>query len=69
MPMLSSFLLHRAAYEEIGLTGLPPHYADSKRETVTKAIEELDKLLAEIKSIIEPKEAASTPRTSKSNVA
>ena len=38
--------MHRAAYEEIGLTDLPPHYADTKRETVTKAVEELNKLLA-----------------------
>ena len=69
MPMLSSFLVHRAAYEEIGLTGLPPHYADSKRETVTKAVEELDRLVAEIKSIIQPDEVSTTPTTRKSNVA
>ena len=68
MPMLSSFLLQRAAYEEIGLTGLPPRYADIKRETVTKAVEDLDKLLAEIKGPIQPEEATTT-KTRKSNVA
>jgi hypothetical protein len=66
--MLSSILVHRAAYEEIGLTGLPPHYADNKRETVTKAVEELNKLLAEIKTIL-PDEATTPATTPKSNVA
>jgi chromosome partitioning protein len=68
LPMLSSILVHRAAYEEIGLTGLPPHFADNKRETVTKAVEELNKLLAEIKTIL-PDEATTPATTSKSNVA
>jgi len=66
--MLSSILMHRAAYEEIGLTDLPPHYADTKRETVTKAVEELNKLLAGIKTIL-PDEATTPATTSKSNVA
>jgi len=52
LPLFRSLLAHRAAYEEIGLSGLPPHFADQKRETVAKAVNELDALKEEIEVII-----------------
>ena len=42
----------RAAYREIFMSGLPPHYADRSRDTVTKAIAEIDALVAEIDHLI-----------------
>ena len=35
---LKTRILQRAAYEELGLSGLPPHFADLKRPTVSKAV-------------------------------
>src|SRR5688572_23969373 len=39
LPRLSTQLLHRTAYEEIGYSGLPPHFAPI-RDTTAKAIAE-----------------------------
>jgi chromosome partitioning protein len=64
IPMLESLLVQRAAYEEIGLSGVPPHYADPKRSTIAAAIEELDRLLAEIKALIAPAESSATGQPS-----
>jgi chromosome partitioning protein len=70
LPMLTSLLVQRAAYEEIGLSGLPPHYADPKRSTVAGAVAELDTLLAEIKAIVAPHDTAASPKTAnKSRIA
>jgi len=42
-------LVHvRAAYPESFLTGLPPHFADRSRPTISKAVEEIDALLEEV---------------------
>jgi len=60
LPLLKGILGLRAAYEEIGLSGLPPHYADASRETVAKAVAELDALRTEILALLEKRE----PRTS-----
>lgn len=68
IPMLASLLVQRAAYEEIGLSGLPPHYADPKRSTVASAVGELDALLAEIKSLVTPSTFA-TSKPAKSRIA
>jgi chromosome partitioning protein len=38
----------RAAYREIFLTGLPPHYAEKGRGPIDKAVAELDDIIAEI---------------------
>jgi chromosome partitioning protein len=38
----------RAAYGEVMFTGEPPHYAGTTRPAITKAVEEIDFLLAEI---------------------
>lgn len=48
IPLLNAVLAQRAAYEEIGLSGVPPHYADRSRPTVAKAIAELNALRDEI---------------------
>jgi chromosome partitioning protein len=63
IPMLTSPLGQRAAYEEIGLSGLPPHYADPKRGTVASAIAELDALLTEINALILPSRRLETSAT------
>ncbi len=53
LPILDSMLVQRAAYEEIGLSGLPPHYGDRKRQTIAAAVRELDALLHEIQTLID----------------
>ena len=40
-----------AAYTEPFLTGLPPHFLDTSRPAITKAVEELDGLVSEIHAI------------------
>jgi chromosome partitioning protein len=52
LPLLRTIIASRAAYEEIGLSGLPPHFADTGRPTTAKAIAELDQLKAEIDALI-----------------
>ena len=52
LPRIKTRIMHRAAYEELGLSGLPPHYADRKRPTVAKAVEELDLVKADIDALI-----------------
>lgn len=52
LPRLSTILAQRAAYLEIGLTGLPPHFADTDRDTTAKAVAELDHLKAEIDALL-----------------
>jgi len=56
LPLLKGIMGQRAAYEEIGLSGLPPHYADASRETVAKAVVELDALSTEILALLEKRE-------------
>jgi len=51
LPRLKTRIMQRAAYEEVGLSGLPPHFADRKRPTVAKAVEELDLLRADIEAL------------------
>lgn len=52
LPMLKTVIAQRAAYEEIGLSGLPPHYAGPGRPTTMKAIAELDQLKDEIEALL-----------------
>ena len=54
LPRLKTRVMHRAAYEELGLSGQPPHFADLKRATVAKAVEELDALRADIEALLAP---------------
>jgi cellulose biosynthesis protein BcsQ len=54
LPRLKTRIMHRAAYEELGLSGQPPHFADLKRPTVAKAVEELDSLRADIEALLAP---------------
>lgn len=48
LPQFETAIQQRAAYIEIGLSGLPPHFADRSRATVGKAVAEIDALVAEI---------------------
>lgn len=52
LPRIKTRILQRAAYEELGLSGQPPHFADRKRPTVAKAIEELDAVKADIEALL-----------------
>lgn len=52
LPRLKTRMFQRAAYEEVGLTGQPPHFADRKRPTIAKAVEELDAVQAEILAVL-----------------
>lgn len=52
LPRLKTRILQRAAYEELGLSGLPPHFADLKRPTVAKAVEEMDSVRADIEELL-----------------
>lgn len=52
LPLLATIIAQRTAYEEIGLSGLPPHFADVGRPTTAKAIAELDQLRAEIEALL-----------------
>lgn len=53
LPRLKTRILQRAAYEEVGLSGQPPHFADRKRATVAKAVEELDAVRADIEALFQ----------------
>jgi chromosome partitioning protein len=52
LPLLSTIIFQRAAYEEIGLSGLPPHFAGPDRATTAKAVAELDRLKNEIETLL-----------------
>jgi len=53
LPRIKTRILQRAAYEELGLSGQPPHFADLKRPTVSKAVEELDAVRADIDALMQ----------------
>ena len=61
LPMFKNVLARRAAYEEIGLSGLPPHFADAERPTVSKALDELNALRDEISALLNKHETKATP--------
>jgi len=52
LPMLKSIVAQRAAYLEIGLSGLTPHFADRARPTTAKAVAELEALRKEIDALL-----------------
>lgn len=56
LPRLKTRIMQRAAYEELGLSGQPPHFADRKRPTVAKAVEELEAVRADIEALLAPDE-------------
>jgi len=58
LPAFETMIFHRAAYMEIGLSGLTPHYADRSRATVAKAVAELDAVCAEIRALVDATPAA-----------
>ena len=55
LPVFDTAIQQRAAYMEIGLSGLPPHFAEQGRATVSKAATELDNLVDEIAALSEPR--------------
>lgn len=57
---LKTRIHQRAAYEELGLSGLPPHFADARRPTVAKAVAELDAVVADIDALFAGAEAHSS---------
>jgi chromosome partitioning protein len=52
LPAFESVIQQRAAYVEIGLSGLPPHFAEHGRATVAKAVAEIDALVDEIGTLV-----------------
>lgn len=64
LPLMATIIPHRAAYEEIGYSGQPPHYADASRSTTANAIAELEKLKAEVDAILAESEAVAPADTS-----
>ncbi|NBU58703.1 MAG: hypothetical protein EBS23_02780 [Betaproteobacteria bacterium] len=54
VPAFETMIMQRAAYVEVGLSGLAPHFMDRRRTTVAKAVDELDQLVAEIDALIQP---------------
>lgn len=46
----------RAGYPESFFSGVPPHYADQSRETIAKAVAEIDHLMREVDEILQPAE-------------
>jgi chromosome partitioning protein len=52
LPTFEAVIQQRAAYMEIGLSGLPPHFAEQGRATVAKAVAEIDALADEIGSLV-----------------
>jgi chromosome partitioning protein len=58
LPRIKTRVMQRAAYEEVGLSGQPPHFADLKRPTVAKAVEELDAVRADIEALFQSTAAA-----------
>ena len=57
LPELSTQLTQRTAYEEMSYSGRPPHFAPI-RDTTAKAVEELDKLKAELDRLLGTKAKA-----------
>lgn len=52
LPRIKTRILHRAAYEKLGLSGQPPHFSDRKRPTIAKAIEELNAARRDIEDLL-----------------
>ena len=61
LPRIKTRILQRAAYEELGLSGQPPHFADMKRPTVAKAVEELNAVRADIDALLQATYASEHP--------
>ncbi len=65
LPLFKNVLGLRAAYEEIGLSGQPPHFADPTRPTVAKALDELNALRQEIITLAGKNHDAVPPQASR----
>lgn len=63
LPRIKTRIMQRAAYEEVGLSGLPPHFADIKRATVAKAVEELNQVCTDIEALLARYEVGDSDET------
>lgn len=54
LPMFATTIAQRTAYEEVGYSGRPPHFAEPVRGTTAKAIAELDRLKEELDHLLDP---------------
>lgn len=54
LPRFDAMLTHRAAYQEIGFAGVPPHFAQPARPTTQKAMIEIDHWLTEVLALLTP---------------
>lgn len=52
LPMFATTIAQRTAYEEVGYSGRPPHFAEPIRGTTAKAIAELDRLKRELDQLL-----------------
>ena len=52
LPLFATTIAQRTAYEEVGYSGRPPHFAEPIRGTTTKAIAELDRLKRELDQLL-----------------
>ena len=52
LPRFDAMLTHRASYQEIGFSGLPPHLAAQSRPTVQKAVTEINQWLSEVSALL-----------------
>jgi chromosome partitioning protein len=53
LPLFATRISQRTAYEEVGYSGRPPHFAEPMRGTTAKAIAELDQLKRELDQLLE----------------
>jgi chromosome partitioning protein len=54
LPRFETLIYKRVAYREAFLTGHPPHFADSTRQTVRKTVDEIDAFTDEVLAIVNP---------------
>ncbi|WP_414462358.1 division plane positioning ATPase MipZ [Hyphomicrobium sp. DY-1] len=63
LPRFTTLIRHRVAYKEIFGTGLTPHFADRTQPKISKAVDELDHLMAEIEALLADDQSAIQPPT------
>lgn len=60
LPCFSAMLTHRAAYQEIGFSGMPPHLTKPQRPTTQKAVAEINQWLSEVAGLFSSDQPAKT---------
>ena len=59
LPLFATTIAQRTAYEEVGYSGRPPHFAEPMRGTTAKAVAELDRLKRELDHLLDIAETSS----------